>query len=153
LLDDAARLIGVNSAIISRSGSSAGIGFAIPVDVVNRIATQLIREGHVPTPGIGIVSAEEVAAARLGIDGVVILRTLPNSPAAKAGLVGAEDAGGVIADVITEVNGEPVHSISDIARILQEVGVGKTVTLTVMRDGRSRTVDVTVADISQFAQK
>jgi len=56
LLDSAGRLIGVNSAIISGSGASAGIGFAIPVDVVNRIAGQLIRDGRVPTPGIGIVA-------------------------------------------------------------------------------------------------
>lgn len=57
LLDDAARLIGVNTAIVSGSGAFAGISFAIPVDIVNRIAAQLIREGHVPTPGIGIAAA------------------------------------------------------------------------------------------------
>ena len=85
LLDDAGRLIGVNSAIISGSGAFAGIGFAIPVDIVNKIAAQLIREGHVPIPGIGIVAASEATATQLGIDDVIILRTLPDSPAAKVG--------------------------------------------------------------------
>jgi S1-C subfamily serine protease len=149
LLDSAGRLIGVNSAIISGSGASAGIGFAIPVDIVNRIATQLIREGHVPIPGIGIVAASEATATQLGIDGVVILRVLPDSPAAKAGLEGAASAGGAVADVVTEANGQPVHSMSDLASAFEQTGVGNAIKLTVTRDGRSRTVDVTVADISR----
>jgi hypothetical protein len=65
LLDSAGRLIGVNSAIISGSSASAGIGFAIPVDVVNRVAGQLIRDSRVPVPGIGIVAAREGEATRL----------------------------------------------------------------------------------------
>ena len=64
LLDSAGRLIGVNTAIYSPSGSNAGIGFAIPVDVVNRVVPQLIRDGRVPTPGIGIVAGNEALAAR-----------------------------------------------------------------------------------------
>jgi 2-alkenal reductase len=152
LLDSAGRLIGVNSAIISGSGASAGIGFAIPVDVVTRIAGQLIRDGRVPTPGIGIVAATESEATRLSIDGIVIVRTQPQSPAAKAGLEGAAADGGVVQDVITAANGQPVHSMSDLANVLEDVGVGNTVTLTVVRDGRSRSVDVPVADISPSAQ-
>ncbi len=66
LLDSAGRLIGVNTAIFSPSGASAGIGFAIPVDVVNRVVPNLIRTGRTPSPGIGIVAASEDAAARLG---------------------------------------------------------------------------------------
>jgi 2-alkenal reductase len=152
LLDSAGRLIGVTSAIISGSGASAGIGFAIPVDLVNRVATELIRTGRVPVPGIGIVGANERVATRLDIDGIVIVRTLPRSPAAKAGLEGADVNGGVVADVITAVNGKAVHSMSDLADILEGVGVGKNVRLTVTRDGQSRSVDVPVADISQQAQ-
>jgi S1-C subfamily serine protease len=81
LLDSAGRLIGVNTAIYSPSGSNAGIGFAIPVDVVNRVVPELIRNGRVPTPGIGIVGDDETLAARLGIEGVVVVRTVPGSPA------------------------------------------------------------------------
>jgi 2-alkenal reductase len=146
------RLIGVTSAIISGSGASAGIGFAIPVDVVNRIASELIQTGRVPVPGIGIIGANERETARLNIDGIVIVRTLPQSPAAKAGLEGADGNGGAVTDFITAANGQPVHSMSDLANILENVGVGKTVKLGVTRDGQSRSVDVPVDDISQQAQ-
>jgi 2-alkenal reductase len=152
LLDSAGRLIGVNSAIISGSGASAGIGFAIPVDIVNKIATQLIRQGHVPIPGIGIVAASQAMATQLGIDGVIILRVLPDSPAAKAGLQGADGAGGAVADVITAANGQPVHSMSDLAAACEQTGLGNPIKLTVTRDGQSRTVDLTVADISRYSQ-
>ncbi|TXM87553.1 trypsin-like peptidase domain-containing protein, partial [Methylobacterium sp. WL116] len=88
LLDSAGRLIGVNTAIFSPSGASAGIGFAVPVDVVNRVVPDLIRNGRVRNPGIGIIAGQEATAARLGIDGVVVLRVLRGSPAAGAGLRG-----------------------------------------------------------------
>jgi 2-alkenal reductase len=152
LLDSAGRLIGVTSAIISGSGASAGIGFAIPIDVVNRVASELIRHGRVPVPGIGIVGASERETTRLDTDGIIIVRTVPQSPAAKAGLEGADINGGAVADVITAVNGKPVHSMSDLANILEDVGIGKTVKLTVTREGRPRSVDVPIADISQQAQ-
>jgi len=67
LLDSAGRVIGVNTAIFSPSGANAGIGFAIPIDIVNRVVPELIRTGRVPTPGIGIVAADEAVAARIGI--------------------------------------------------------------------------------------
>src|SRR5215510_7657052 len=81
LLDSAGRLVGVTTAIVSPSGTNAGIGFAIPVDIVNRVVPELIRTGRVPTPGIGIVAASEAVATRIGVDGVVIVRTQPGSPA------------------------------------------------------------------------
>jgi 2-alkenal reductase len=152
LLDSAGRLIGANSAIISGSGASAGIGFAIPVDLVNRIASELIRDGRVPVPGIGIIGASESETTRLNIDGIIIVRTLPESPAAEAGLEGADVNGGVVTDVITAVNGQSVHSMSDLGNILEDVGVGKVVRLTVARNGQSRTIDVPVADASQQTQ-
>ena len=150
LLDDAGRLIGVTSAIVSGSGASAGIGIAIPVDVVNRVAAQLIREGHVPVPGIGIVAASEAATAQFGVDGVILLRVQPDSPAMKAGLQGADLANGEIKDVITAANGQPVHDVADLAGIFEQIGVGKTVTLTVSRNDKSRSVQVTLADVSQY---
>ncbi|KPF97349.1 2-alkenal reductase [Rhodopseudomonas sp. AAP120] len=149
LLDSAGRLIGLNTAIISGSGASAGIGFAIPVDAVNRVATALIRNGTVPVPGIGVIAADENEAARLGIDGVVIVRTIPDSPAARAGLVGASETG-MVEDVIIGANGQEVHSMSDLAGTLENVGIGNEVKLQVMRDGRVRTVTVKVTDISRL---
>ena len=151
LLDSSGRLIGVNSAILSGSGASAGIGFAIPIDVVNRVATELIRNGHVPLPGIGIVAAQEEETTRLGIDGVIIVRTLPNSPAADAGIEGASPEG-VINDVVTKVNGKPVHSMDELASTIEAAGIGKDVALTVERNGQSRIVNVKVADISEMKQ-
>lgn len=153
LLDSAGRLIGVNSAIISGSGASAGIGFAIPVDTVNRIAAELIRQGHVPMPGIGIVAAGEQTATQLGVDGIIIVRVLPNSPAAKAGLVSAVNAGGAIADVIVAANGTPVHNIAELTAVLRQVGIGNTVRLTILRNGQTRDIDVTVADVSALQRQ
>jgi 2-alkenal reductase len=146
----AGRLIGVNSAIISDTGASAGIGFAIPVDVLNRVATELIRTGRVAVPGIGIIAASEREPTRLNIDGIAIVRALPQSPAAMAGLQGADVNGGVVTDVIAAANGQPMHSMSDLAIILEDVGVGKTVNRMVSREGQSRSVDV--PDMSQQAQ-
>jgi len=148
LLDSAGRLIGVNTAILSRTGSAAGIGFAVPVDTVNRIVPQLIAEGRVPRPGIGVMVAPEEVAARLGIPGVVIMEVVPGSPAAKAGLVGANRQTGEIGDVVTHVNGTHVRTLAEMAEQLERIGVGASATLTVRRDGREREVAVGVVDIS-----
>ena len=149
LLDSSGRLIGVNTMIISGSKASAGVGIAIPVDIVNRVAAQLIRQGHVPVPGIGIAAAPEITAAQAGIDGVIILKVYPDSPAAKAGLKGASGSGD-IGDVITAANGQPVHNVSELAGVFEQIGAGKAVTLTVSHDGvHSRQVDVTLADVSE----
>jgi 2-alkenal reductase len=154
LLDSSGRLIGVTSLIISGSGASAGVGIAIPVDIVNRVAAQLIREGHVPIPGIGIAAAPEatVTQSESGNDGVVILRVFPGSPAAKAGLKGVTRSGGV-GDIITAANGQPVHDVTDLASIFEQLGAGKTVTLTVSHGDHSRPVAVTLSDVSQIRAK
>ena len=83
LLDSSGRLIGVNTAIYSKSGQSAGIGFAIPVDIVSRVVPELIQNGRVPTPGVGIVAAAESVATRLGVTGIIVMRVFPNYPAGK----------------------------------------------------------------------
>ncbi len=147
LLDSAGRLIGVNTAIFSPSGSNAGIGFAIPVDVVNRVVPALIRDGRVPTPGIGVVAASEQVAARLGVEGVIVVRTAPGSPAARAGLRGINPQTQALGDVIVEANGQPVRRLADLTDQLEAAGVGKTVQLKVRRGGTTASVDVDVADI------
>lgn len=148
LLDSAGRLVGVNTAIFSESGGSVGIGFAVPVDIVNRIVPRLIREGKVPRPGIGISVVNEEIAARMGQDGLVIAEVLAGSSAAKSGLRGMDPRTSRLGDVITHVDGEPVHTIADLARALGRIGVGNKAELTVRRDGRPITVPVTVMDIS-----
>jgi S1-C subfamily serine protease len=149
LLDSAGRLIGVTTAIYSPSGSNAGIGFAIPVDVVNRVVPELIRNGHVPTPGIGIVAGSEALATRVGVEGVVIVRTVPGSPAARAGLRGVNGATGQLGDVIVAANDMPVRRLTDLTDTLEALGVGKQAHLTVRRGGSNTTVDIDIVDVSQ----
>jgi 2-alkenal reductase len=148
LLDSAGRLIGVTTAILSDTGSFAGVGFAVPVDVVNRIVPGLIRDGRVPRPGIGIMAAPEEANARLGVSGVVVAQVQPGSSAAAAGLQGINRTSGALGDVITHVNGRPVQSIAELAAQLERIGVGNHAELTVLRDGSSRTVAVGIVDIA-----
>jgi 2-alkenal reductase len=148
LLDSSGRLIGVTTAILSATGSFAGVGFAVPVDTVNRIVPELIRNGRVPRPGIGVLTAPEEVAARLGVSGLVVSQVQPRSTAAEAGLRPWDRAAGQLGDVIAGVNGQPVESVADFAAALDRAGVGKRVDLTVLRDGRTRTVTVTVMDIA-----
>jgi len=152
LLDSAGRLIGVNTAIVSPSGASAGIGFAIPVDVVNRVVPELIRAGRVRNPGIGIIAGQEATAARLGIDGVVVLRVLRGSPAAQAGLRGVDAQSGTIGDVIVSADGNDVHRLADLTAAIAQAGIGATVELGVLRDGRLRKVRVGTTDVAENRQ-
>jgi len=149
LLDSAGRLIGVNTAIISPSGSSAGIGFAVPVDIVNRVVPELIKNGRVPTPGIGIVAAGEAVTTRMGVEGVIIVRTAPGSPAERAGIRGVDFASGALGDVIVQVDGKPVHRLSDLTDQIEQVGAGKSIRITLKRGSETRDVDVNIVDIGR----
>jgi 2-alkenal reductase len=149
LLDSAGRVIGVNTAILSPSGTNAGIGFAIPIDTVNRVVPQIIARGYVATPGIGIVAASEDAATRAGVEGVVIARTVPGSAAERAGLRGIDPASRRLGDVIVGVNGKPVRRLPDLAEELERVGVGNKAALQIKRDGRDVTVEVDIIDIGR----
>jgi S1-C subfamily serine protease len=148
LLDSAGRLIGVTTAIISPSGSNAGIGFAVPVDTVNRVVPELIKNGRVPTPGIGIVAANEAVATRLGIEGVVVVRAVPGSPAAEAGLRGIDQTG-ALGDIIVSANGQPARRLSDLTNQLEVVGVGREIELSVKRNDRPMAVRVKIEDIGR----
>ena len=148
LLDSAGRLIGVNTAITSETGVGSGIGFSVPVDIVNRIVPQLIRDGQVPRPGIGIVVVDDESAARLGVSGLIIIRILPRSAAERAGLKPANLDARDFGDVITGVDGVAVRTIAQFAAELAKVGIGNRVRLTVVNRGSKREVAVTVMDIS-----
>jgi 2-alkenal reductase len=149
LLDSAGRLIGVNTAMVSSSGANAGIGFAIPVDVVNRIVPQLIDTGRVPTPGIGIVAGSEAIATRLGVEGIVVVRVVAGSPAERAGLRGVDKRRDEPGDVIVAVNGKPAHRLADLTSELERVGIGGKLELTVKRGGRKLSLTVEVVDVSR----
>ena len=148
LLDSAGRLIGVNTAIYSPSGASAGIGFAIPVDTVNRVVPAIIANGRYEPPRIGIgVNPElnEWFAQRTGRKAIVIASVEPGGPAATAGLQGARLEGRrIIADVILKVSNERVTTLNELLAALGNHTRGEQVTLTILREGIEQPVDVTL---------
>lgn len=141
LLDSAGRLIGVNTSIYSPSGASAGIGFAIPVDEVNRVVPRLIRDGRFVRPTIGVVPAPDAMTRALRLPaGVPILRLLPGSPAQRAGLVAfarRRDGGIVVPDVITAIDGQPLRRFDDLMAELENRNPGGSAVFTIWREGRS----------------
>jgi len=143
LLDSSGRLIGVNSAIVSPSGAFVGVGFAIPVDKVYRIVTELIQHGKVIQPTIGVELAPDQWVERLGLKGVLVLDVVPGSPAAKAGirptrrLVNGRIA---LGDLIVAVDHTEVASSDDFLDLQQSHRVGDTLTVTLDRDGKREEV-------------
>ena len=142
LLDSAGRLIGINTAIYSPSGASAGVGFAIPVDTVNRVVPQLIANGRYIQAGLGIQvddTLNRLITRQLGIQGVAVLRVGQGSAADHAGIRGArltEDRSIIPGDVITAVNGRPVESAGQLFAQLDDFKIGEDVTLSVWREGK-----------------
>jgi S1-C subfamily serine protease len=149
LLDSAGRLIGVNTAIYSPSGANAGIGFAVPVNVVNKVVPELIRNGRVIEPGIGVTLASEKIARRLDIEGLLVIGVQPGSSAAKAGIRETRQVRGkiVLGDIILAVNGVPVNSYDDLRNELERYKIGDEVTLIIMRDGEHAEVKVRLEDV------
>ncbi|HEX3314987.1 MAG TPA: trypsin-like peptidase domain-containing protein [Gemmataceae bacterium] len=148
LLDSSGRLIGVNTAIISPSGTSAGIGFAIPVDEVNRVVPRLLRNEVIARPSLGIQAAPDTVAARLGIDGVVILNVYANGPAAKAGLKPSRRGpNGRInwGDAITALDDHKVDSTETLADVLEKnYQVGQSLKVHYLRDGEEKEATLTL---------
>jgi S1-C subfamily serine protease len=144
LLDSAGRLIGVNTAIYSPSGGSAGVGFAVPVSEVNRVVPQIIRNGKVIKPGLGVSLANQTLARKLDIQGVLIITVYPGTPAEAAGLRGTSQFGDrvILGDIIVAVNGKRVDDYNDLRDQLERYEVGGTVLLTIIRDGEELEVEV-----------
>jgi 2-alkenal reductase len=145
LIDSSGQLIGVNTAIKSSSGSSAGIGFAVPVDTVSRIVPQLIKNGRAARAGLGVMLAGQTIAGRFGVEGAVIRQVTPSSPAEEAGIRGFEqDRFGRVrlGDVIVGIDAEPVKSPDDLMRLLDDHGIGDEVVVELDRDGARRQVKV-----------
>jgi S1-C subfamily serine protease len=150
LLDSAGRLIGVNTMIFSPSGASAGVGFAVPADTVNRVVPQLIATGKYVRPTLGIEVDErfnQLVTERLRVSGVAVLGVAPGSPAERAGLRGTrlQDNGGIVpGDIILEVDGTAVDSVARLLNRLDERRPGDAVRLRVLRDGQKIDVPVTL---------
>jgi S1-C subfamily serine protease len=145
LLDSSGRCIGVNTAIYSPSGAYAGVGFAVPVDTVNRIVPQLVLYGKVIQPGLGIQVAEDYLARQIGIEGVLVVGVDPYGAAAKAGIVPTRynrEGNLVLGDVIVSLAGKKVGATDDLYRILDTLQVGDEVKLEVERSGSRRTLTI-----------
>lgn len=150
LLNSAGELIGVNTQIVSPSGAYAGIGFAVPVDIVKRVVPQLIQYGKVIRPGLGISLIPDSIAGRWGIKGIVIAKVLPGSMADKAGLQGLkETATGRIrlGDVIISIDGEAIRTYDDLARLLDRYNVGDRIKLGIRRNGKEQILSLTLQAI------
>ena len=143
LLDSAGRVIGVNTMILSRSGTSSGVGFAVPVDTVRRIVPQIIEHGEVVRPGLGIVLLEEHHKDFFDVkEGVAVRYVDPKHPAHAAGMQGiTKDRRGryYLGDVILSIDGQTVASYDDIYHVLDKKKVGDEVAVVVRRGGEGRT--------------
>ncbi len=150
LLDSAGRLIGINTAIYSPSGASAGIGFAVPVDTVNRVVPQIISRGKYIRPAMGITVDSKLndrLTQHLKLTGVVILNISPGSAADTAGLQGATitPEGSIIAnDIIVAVEDKPIDSVGKLLARIDNYKVGDTIKITVLRKNETIEVPVTL---------
>lgn len=151
LLDSGGRLIGINTQIVSPSGAYAGIGFAVPVDTVNRIVPELIKYGKVIRPGLGVSLIPDQIARRWGIKGVIIGRVTKGSAAERAGLHGTKETftGRIeLGDIIVAIDGKPVVLLDDFMGALERHAVGDRVTLDVIRGNNQLRVAVTLQAVN-----
>jgi len=139
LLDSRGRAIGVNTAIFSPSGASAGIGFSVPIDTVSRIVPQLIRFGKIRRAGLGVTVLPDHFARNLGVEGIIVREVRAGSGAARAGLrsLAVDRRGSIVAaDIIESVGGKRIRSFADLANALDKRSPGELVTIGVLRNGK-----------------
>jgi S1-C subfamily serine protease len=155
LIDSSGRLIGINAMIYSPSGAYAGVGFAVPVDTVNRVVPKLIAHGGYTRPTIGISALDEISRRLLSnanYAGIVVLQVVSGSPADRAGIKPAQSNGGrrvTLGDVIVAIDGKPVKSANELVSALDKHETSDKVTLTVRRGQESRDVTVTLSGDSR----
>ncbi len=150
LIDSSGRLIGINTAIVSPSGSNAGVGFAVPVDMVKRIVPQLIQFGHVRHAGLRITVLGDAWAQRWGVKGVIVRTVTAGSEAAGAGLrpLQVNRLGEVVSfDVINGVDDQPVAGFDDLYAILDKHRIGDTVTIHYLRGSKERSAALKLEEV------
>lgn len=150
LLDSAGRLIGINTAIYSPTGASAGIGFAVPVDIVNRVVPEIIKFGKVIRPGLGVTIANERIARQLDIEGVLIIDIQPGGAAEEAGLRGTRRVGNeiILGDIIKSINNAPVSSYDDLRNEFDTYRVDDEVILGILRGERHIEIKVKLEQVA-----
>ena len=153
LLDSAGLLIGVNTAIYSTSGVSAGIGFAIPVDEVNRVVPELIKHGKVTKPGLGVTLAPDNMSRQWVPEGVVVLDVLPEGAAAKVGIRGSsrkKTGNIVLGDIIKSVDGKQIKVLKDLYLVLDQKKVGDVVKVLILREEVEMGFDITLMPLQSL---
>ncbi|MGI8884795.1 MAG: S1C family serine protease [Pyrinomonadaceae bacterium] len=156
LLDKFGRMIGINSQILSRSGGSVGVGFAVPVNTAKRIVPQLIQSGSVVRPKIGATLPSVTDLAERGYrlpvqQGLVIYQLVPNGSAQRAGLRGIS-ADGNLGDIILAVDGQKMNDLDTLYRLLDKKQIGDTVQVEIYRDGRTQSVPLKLMSSQQPGQ-
>lgn len=147
LLDISGRLIGVNTAIVSPSGVYSGIGFSVPVDVVNWVVPDLIKFGKVRRPLLGVELVPQQSIDRLNLEGAMVLDVTPGGGAAKGGLKPTRRTSTgqlVLGDLIVEINGEIIKSNNDLLLTLEKYKPGDQIRMKVIRDDQPATIHVTL---------
>ena len=147
LLNSSGQLIGLNTAIYSASGTSSGVGFALPVDMVTGIVDQIIRFGRVTRPIIGVSFAPDEIAEQLGLGGVLVLDAREGGPAERAGIRSTkrDDSGRLLlGDVIVGIEDEKIEDSYDLFRALDKHVVGDSVKISVFRDTDRKVLDFIV---------
>lgn len=137
LLDSSGKLIGVNTAIYSPSGASAGIGFSIPVDVVRWVVPELIEYGRIKRPSLGVELARQQMLARLGLEGALVIDVIEGGAAERAGIrptMRGSNGAILLGDIITGINGAPIKSNNDLILALELYKPGETIELKILRD-------------------
>ncbi len=148
LIDSAGRLIGINTAIYSPSGSYAGIGFAVPIDTVNRVVPPLIAEGHYLRPALGIQvddDASKLVTKELGVQGVLVLRFTRDSAAKGAGMRETRitrDGEIIPGDIIQAIGPHPITGVADLMDTLERYSIGDRVKVKVYREGKTQEMEV-----------
>jgi len=149
LLNSLGQLVGVNTQIVSPSGASAGIGFAIPVNTVKKVIPQLAQYGQEIRPVIGIENPPDAWTRQMGINGVPVMRVTPGLPAEEAGITGMQQnwrGDIVLGDVITEIGGIQIKSQDDLLNTLEQHMPGDVVNVVTDRDGKRMEFNVTLDD-------
>lgn len=152
LIDSYGQLVGVNTSIISPSGGSAGIGFAIPINTVKKIIPQLLQHGRLFRPILGIEPLSDNIAQRFRVKGVAILAVQQGLPADKAGMVGIREDNQrnlYLGDVIIAVDDEPVINEDTLLSLLEQYKPGDIVKVTTLRDDEIMHYEVTLAEPGQ----
>ena len=149
LLDSGGRLIGVNTAIYSPSGASAGIGFSIPVDVVRWVIPELIQFGKIKRPSLGVELANPGIISRYQLEGPLVIDVVAGSSAEQAGIRPTlRDRYGRIrlGDIITAINNDAIKTNADIILALEKYQPGQKVRLTLLREDKKVTVELTLEE-------